>query len=228
MQPEHGDVEMTYRTLVPVVVVTALLLLGAACSDDGEDDAQLTSKPASENDSSSTTANDDDGQGSTTVTADGGEPSGESTGGGTSESEAPEDQDLDVEMRNPYGVTLRVSGLSFDGGDIFVDAEVINSSTYDATITTWDSGYQLRLVDDAGQTYNYVEAEGQQDSIALAAGESVEGTFAFRGPLSGQPEQLMLVTGVYDEDIAGFDVNDESTASPYEPGFVVPFGLTWN
>ncbi|HKE74936.1 MAG TPA: hypothetical protein VKB57_15045 [Acidimicrobiales bacterium] len=210
---------MTYRRLAPLALAAALLL-GGACSHDSDGQAALTSRTASRSDGSSTTTAGEPGTSTT-------EPAGTGDGGSTERGAAPENQNLDVEQRNPYGVTLKVSGLRFEKGDIFVDAELINGSTYDATITTWDSGEQLRLVDDAGQTYNYVEAKGDQETIAMDAGESVKGTFAFRGPLTGEPDHLSLVMGVYDDDIDGFDLADKSKANPWSPGFVVPFELTW-
>jgi hypothetical protein len=196
---------MNHKALTSVVV-TAALLLGAACSG-GDDDAG----PAGGGNKG----------GEAAATGDGNNDSVDAEGGGR-----PQDAGLDVEMRHPNGVVLHVSSIAFEGDDVVLDTEVVNSSR-DA-ITFHPGNYasnRLRLLDDAGQEYNFVETQEDQP-IDLAPGETLSGTMAVRGPLLGQPEQLRLVTNVYSEDVDAWRLEDELDSSIY-PGFVVPIELTW-
>jgi hypothetical protein len=207
---------MSRRTLTFLALATGLVL-GAACSEGGRDDEALPeAHPAGDTDT------------------DGG--ASDSGDDGADREATPQGQTLDLEMRTPGGVTLTVSRLSFEDGDIFVDAGVVNSSSDDVTFHGGNDGAlrskRLRLVDDAGNEYDFVEATYDESSpflgtggIDLAPGESIRGTFAFRGPLSGEPGRISLVTNVHAADIDGFDL-DSQTAGPY-PEFVVPFDLVW-
>lgn len=207
---------MKYKALSSLVAGVALLV-GAACSSGDDDDTALVdSGTPSQDNGSSTTGIDDSGDDS--------EDSEDS--GSIGSGELPEDQDLDIEVNHPTGALLRLSRLSFDGNDIFVDAEMINSARDEITFHPGNySSSRLRLVDDAGVEYNFVEPD--EESIVLAPGDTVSGTLAFLGPLRGQPEELNFVTNLYTDDIEAFDPTDESDGTSW-PAFVVPFELTWD
>jgi hypothetical protein len=204
------EATMNHKALSSVVVAVAAvtaLLLGAACSG-GDGDAAGTAGAAGGD------------KGGAAAVGDGGSDGNSEDGG------RPQDSALDVEVRHPNGVVLRVSTIAFQGDDVVLDTEVVNSSR-DA-ITFHPGNYasnRLRLLDDAGQEYNFVETQEDQP-IDLAPGETLSGTMAFRGPLLGQPEQLRLVTNVYSEDVDAWRLEDELDSSIY-PGFVVPIELTW-
>jgi hypothetical protein len=221
---------MKTRAIASTAAAAALLLAGA-CSDDGGDDATGGGQPAGQSESTQAPEPSTSEPGSGDPDATGTDDPSEDTSETTEATTGPQDQDLDIELRNLNGVGLRVSRLSFEEGDIFVDAEVVNSSTYDITFHPGNGvGFALRLEDDAGNVYNFVEPEGTENqAIDVASGETVNGTFAFRGPLRGEPEQLTLVTNLYDEDIPRFDIDDEFSPANelYQPGFVVPIELDW-
>jgi hypothetical protein len=148
-----------------------------------------------------------------------------STDGGATKDPAPRAQNLDIEAVHPNGMTLALRKLTFTGNDIYLDVEVNNASRYECTIHMGNvTGERLRLVDDAGQEYNFVEPDGDKPIISVVPGETLEGTLAFRGPLRGEPEQLMLVSNVYPREIADFDLRSESDTSVF-PKFVVPIDL---
>lgn len=93
----------------------------------------------------------------------------------------PRDAMLDIEMRHPRGITVRLTRLAFEGNDIAIDAEIINGA--DDTMTVVKNRYasdRLRLVDDAGGIYNFIDPP-QDDVIELAPGETVSGTLASAG-----------------------------------------------
>jgi hypothetical protein len=144
---------------------------------------------------------------------------------GSSQGSTPQGQDLDIHMRTPGGVTLTVSRISFEGDDILVDAEVVNGYSDEVEIhggNDYDS--RLRLVDDADQEYTFIEG-ADSETIGLAPGETVEGTFAFRGPLSGEPTEISLVINVGPWALDGWNVDDQTPG--WYPEFVVPIPLTW-
>ncbi len=177
-------------------------------------------------DQSTTTAGDADATTESTEATDAGDD--------PDQADLPQNLDLDVEQRHPNGTTLRLSGLSFDGNDIFIEAEVINGGPDEITFHDGsDESFSLRLVDDAGEEYGFIEAAHEETpflddgAIYVAPGETVSGTFAFRGPLHGLPDQLQVVTNVLSDDIEGFNLDDQYEGA-YDPGFVVPFELTWD
>jgi hypothetical protein len=209
------------RALAAALVL--VLALAAACSDGSDGggsalaDGTATTAPASAPEESAPPP-----------PADPDPDTGESGGsGGAGRADAsPPDQPLDLEVRHPNGVTLRLSRLSFEEGDIVVDAEVVNSSRGEIVFHFGNvTGERLRLVDDNGVEYNFVEPADDEDVIKVAAGETLDGTLAFRGPLSGEPRQLRLVTNLYPRELDGFDITQESDTTNY-PGFVVPIELT--
>ena len=224
---------MQRKALVPGV---AALLLAVACSGGGEDEASAdaacdptTTVP----ESSATTAPPAGGEGADTG---GGSGSGSDTGsgeagGGTDTGSGAaggaEAGPLDVDLRHPTGVVLRLTSLGFEGDDIVIDAEVINSSRNEVIFHSGNSASdRLRLVDDAGEEYNFVEPE-ESTAISLAQGETLSGTFAFRGPLRGQPDELLFVVNLAPEEIGDFDPAEESDTT-IVPAFLVPLELTWS
>jgi hypothetical protein len=224
---------MKHIPLAPLAVA-AVLLVGVACADDaGDDRAVVESRTADEpsGDATTTTEAIDTGTGSGAGDASGTDAGDAGDDEGTAEetagNEVPEDRALDIELRHPSGVTLSLSRMAFESGDVMLDAEVVNSSRSEIVFHFGNvTGERLRLVDDAGTEYNFIEPAEDEDVIKIAAGESLNGTLAFRGPLSGQPDELRLVTNVYPDDVDGFDMSQESD-SEYSPGFVVPLPLTW-
>jgi hypothetical protein len=198
--------------LALVLGLVALTLGAAACGGDDEPDrADAESRAV------------DDGGGSADTTG----TSAEGSDLGSGESETPQDETLDIEQRHPGGVTVRLTRLAFEGNDIAIDAEIINGGDEAVTfIEANHSSGRLRLVDDAGQTYPFIDPEGQgEESVDMEPGDTLEGTLRFRGPLHGQPEQLRLVTNLFDEDIEGYDISQESDT--IYPAFVIPIDLTW-
>jgi hypothetical protein len=150
---------------------------------------------------------------------------GSSDGRDEDQGEAPRDQVLSIEMVHPNGMTLSLSKSTFSGGDIFIDVELINSSRYAVTIHLGNvTSNRLRLVDDAGHEYNFVEPDEDKPVISLVSGETLKGRLAFRGPLRGEPKRLSLVMNLSPEEIAGYNLEDESDTTRY-PAFVVPIDL---
>lgn len=206
-----------------LVVAAILAVVGTACAGDGGDDKADASSVGLDSttpiDSSTDTTEGEDG--------DTGDDTGDDGDDAVPGDATPQDAALDVDVRHPNGTTFRMTEIRFEGNDIFVDAEIING--YSRTITLFADpvwGERLRLVDEDGETYSYIPAGEGDPDIDLAAGESIEGTFAFRGPLHGQPRQLTLAVNAYDEDIEGFDLAAETEHTDY-PRFVIPLELTW-
>ncbi|MGH9211713.1 MAG: hypothetical protein ACRD2C_13665 [Acidimicrobiales bacterium] len=148
---------------------------------------------------------------------------------------APQDSDLDVEVRSPDGTMLTLSHIAFDGDDILVDMEIVNSSPERISVhRAFYPGAEddLRLVDDAGNSYNFVLPPENQSAgyLDVLQGETLSGTFAFLGPVTGHPDQLRLVTNVATDEIDSWSVdsNLERGATSPGPGFVVPIDLTWD
>jgi hypothetical protein len=203
---------MNHKALTSVVVAAALLL-GAACSG-GDDDAGPAGGDKGGEAAATGDGNNGDG---------GGNGSGDDSGG---EGARPQGGSLDLEVRHPNGVVLRVNSIAFEGDDVVLDTEVVNSSREAITFHPGNySSARLRLVDDAGQEYNFVETQEDQP-LELAPGETLSGTTAFRGPVIGQPERLQLVTNIHTEDVGAWRLEDETDSTVY-PGFVVPIEVTW-
>jgi hypothetical protein len=230
---------VNHRSLAAAAAALALLVpIGAACSGDDDGPALRTSAdgPAA---TTATTGpggdvSDTGATGSDAGGSDGGSDAGGSDGGsdsGGSQGDVPEDAALDISQRTPGGVTLNVTGLHFDGDDILVDAEFKNGQAdYEVYLYQGYPTYDLHLLDAAGQAYNFIEPEGEgspmsEGQIVLQPGESLSGTFAFRGPLAGRPDQISLVSNLYDENVATYELEDQ-TEGTY-PAFVVPMDLTW-
>lgn len=216
-----------HRSFTATAALVVLLVLPiSACSDDDGGDTALrtgTSEPTAE--PTTTTAAGDDETSETTEAP--------ATDDGPGQGNVPRDQDLDIELRHPNGTTLKLNRLGFDGIDILVDFEVINSGQEKVTFHDGGPGsYRLRLVDDAGEEYNFVEAPHEETpflddgAIYVEPGETVSGTLAFRGPLFGEPDRLQFVTNVVAEDIPGYNL-DEQYEAAHDPAFVVPLDLTW-
>ena len=194
------------------LALTLTLLVGACGgSDDDEGTGRADTQSA---------AVDDDG---TTSTAASGEaaPSG------------PQDGDVDAEVRHPHGTTLAVERIAFDDENILLYVSVVNGSAsliiMHSVVSPAGGRNQLRLVDDAGNSYNFILPEDEADApyIAVDQGETLSGTLAFVGPLVGHPEQLRLVTNVDPEDVDDWSIEDEAANSTNAPGFVVPIDLVW-
>jgi hypothetical protein len=203
---------MNHKALTSVVV-TAALLLGAACSG-GDGDAGATDGGNKGGEAAATDDGNNDNNGS-------------GNGSGSDDEGArPQGGSLDLEVRHPSGIVLRVNSIAFEGDDVVLDTEVVNSSRETSTFHMGNySSARLRLVDDAGEEYNFVETQEDQP-LPLAPGETLSGTMAFRGPVIGQPERLQVVTNVHTEDVGAWRLEDETDSTVY-PGFVVPIELTW-
>jgi hypothetical protein len=219
----HGTIPSRARTAA--LALTVASVAAAACSDDADGggtapgDAVTTTAPAPAASTTAPAPAEPGGAGTGT----GG--SGGAAGSGAPAPDQPLDRPLDHEVRHPNGVVLRLSRLTLDGSDIVVDAEVVNGSRSEIVFHFGNvTGERLRLVDDAGVEYNFVEPAEDEDVIEIAAGETLDATLAFRGPLSGRPGRLRLVTNVYPDELDGFDVTQESDTTQY-PGFVVPIDL---
>jgi hypothetical protein len=224
------------RTKALVPGVAALLVLAAACSGGGDDEASAgaacdptttvapgADRTAPESGSAGEGTGTDGGPGSGSGEAGPGS-DGAAGGGGAGR---PEGGALDVELRHPNGIVLRLSDLSFEGDDIVVDAEVVNSSRQEVTIHSDNvAADRLRLVDDAGEEYNFIEPE-DESAISLETGETLSGRLAFRGPLLGQPERLQFVVNLTPEELDAFDPAQESESTIF-PSFAIPLELTWS
>jgi hypothetical protein len=176
----------TARRGLAALAVVALALGVAACSGDDDGDAAGQTQPAGG----------DIGDG-------GGQQGGESTF-------QPEGRDdLGIEVRNPRGLRMAVSSIAFEGDNILVGLEFHNGTPEDVSVhdTTWDYTV-LRLVDDAGNAYNFLppeeDDEAQVDLSTIPVGDSVSGTLTFLGPLEGETEQLRVVTNVEASTIEDF------------------------
>lgn len=177
------------RGLVALAVV-ALALGVAACSGDDDGDAAGQSQSAGGD-----TGDSGDG---------GGQP-----GGGESSFRPEGRDDLGIEVRNPRGLRMAVNSIAFEGDNILVGLEFHNGTPEDVSVhdTTWDYTV-LRLVDDAGNAYNFLppeeDDEAQVDLSTIPVGDSVSGTLTFLGPLDGETEQLQVVTNVEASAIEDF------------------------
>ena len=213
---DHHDYRRLRRLLVALAVVLAL---GAAACGGGDDEADRAEAEGVGLDDAATT---------TTAAPEGDSTSDDPTGAG----EVPQDRDLDVQMRNPDGTTLTVSHVAFDGDNIALDLEFFNGSPRDIFVHSTAGGEgALRLVDDAGNVYNFLVPAEEAASVytTVAQGETLSGTFVFLGPLIGHPQQLRLVTNVAQDQIDSWTLDDEVNrgACCLEPGFVVPIDLDW-
>ncbi|MBB4935376.1 hypothetical protein F4561_006270 [Lipingzhangella halophila] len=198
------------RFLVTCVVTPLLVLGGTSCGlvDGGGDGAAETdSQPVDEGGDEGQGAGEDGAQEDS---------EGENSGGPLG------DRNLDIDIRHPNGTSLTVSKLTFEGNDIMIDFEVINSGRDEIRFHRGNhSGSRLRLVDSEGQEYNFVEDE-ETEKIELGSGESISGTLAFLGPLHGEPSEIYLVTNHRDnDDLDRFDMSEESDGTS-TPEFVVP------
>jgi hypothetical protein len=217
---------MNPRTWAAAVAVAVLLgTTATACGGDDEpaDTARVDSGQPDRSSSTPppTTGSDDAGADDSGDADDVGETVGAST------DRTLQEQVLDVSVRNDSGISLAVSRIGPEGADVVVDAVVVNGARDAATfhMGNWASD-RLRLVDDAGEEYNLVEVEEDQ-AIELAPGETLDATFAFRGPLHGEPERVYLVTNVPTDEVEGFDA-ETATDSTIYPKFVVPIDLEWS
>jgi hypothetical protein len=210
----------------------ALLVPIAACSKGDDDGGVLKTKTTDPDSVRSTTTDPESGNGDN---GDGDGSTSTPDGGGSdrgSSGDVPEDAALDEHVRTPGGMTLKISKLSFDGDDILVDAEFKNGqASNEAYIYSGNySTDTLRLVDDDGQSYPLIESKEAGSPMAsgqliLQPGDSVNGTFAFRGPLAGKSNHLSLVTNVSNGDMGSYQLADQ--AESIYPVFVVPMDLTW-
>jgi hypothetical protein len=207
------------RRLAVALVVCALALGAAACGDDDGGGGGSAIGEATGGDT-------DSGDGSD-GSSDGGDAGG-STG-------TPQDADLDVQARSSEGATLTVSSIAFEGDNILVDLEVLNGSPEEISIhdTTWTET-QLRLVDDEGNAYNFLQPDDAEDISldAVAQGESISGTLEFMGPLVGETQELRLVTNM-DADLEA--INDwqpgdtcSNACGGKWPGLVAMIPLEWS
>lgn len=138
----------------------------------------------------------------------------------------PLDADLDIETRHPAGVVIRLNRIAFEGNDILLGAELINGARW--SVKLHDDGHPwnlLRLVDEAGQEYHYVETD--EGDLVLEPGESVTGTLAFRGPLVGRSERVRLVINTRPSAVDNFDMDRQMVGSGLPTRFVIPIDVTW-
>jgi hypothetical protein len=197
-------------TTAAALGLTFTLLVGACGGTDDDDDRADTESAAVEDDGTTTTA-----------------------ASGEAAPSVPQDTDVDAEVRHPHGTRLTVGHIAFDDENILLDVSVVNGSPSQiivhSVVSPMGGRHLLRLVDEAGNSYNFVLPEDEADAayIAVEQGETLSGTLAFVGPLVGHPEQLRLVTNVDPEDVDAWSLEDEADNTTNSPGFVVPIDLVW-
>ena len=223
------------RRLPVTLAALALTVSVGACGGDDQTDRAVTHSVGLDAGTTTSAPGASDG-GETTTSAPGESDSGETT---TSQADQPaglpQDSDLDIEMRNPDGTRLTLDHIAFEGDNIMVHGEVYNGSStlvyFHDSLSVNGAAAELRLVDDAGNTYHFLMPPEEGPSVFVDQGETVSGTFTFLGPLVGHPQQLRLVTNVAPEDVDSWSLADEEGNRPAidsEPGFVVPIDLTWD
>ena len=200
------------RLPAALAALAVAFAVGACGGDDDSDRAQTESAPVGD-DATTSPAQDD-----------------ASSAGAAGE--RPQDRELDVDVRNPDGTALTLSHIAFEGDNILVDMEVLNGSSRMITIHSTAGGDgALRLVDDTGNVYSFLAPPEESQAVytTVEQGETLSGTFAFVGPLVGQPDQLRLVTNVAADEIDTWSLDNEVDRGVccLEPGFVVPIDLTW-
>jgi hypothetical protein len=202
------------------IPLAALALSVAACSgDDDRSDQADTGSAASEDE--------------TTSSAPSQESSDDEAAAGEPVQRLPQAGDLDIEMRNPDGTVLTISHIAIEDDSILVDMEIVNGSPRRISIHSTAGGEgELRLVDDAGNSYSFVPPPGEASAVytTIEQGETLSGTYAFLGPLVGRPGPLRLVTNVAPDDVDNWSLDDEIDRGVccLEPGFVVEIDLPWD
>jgi hypothetical protein len=215
------------RPVRATLAALGLVFTFAACSggDSESDQAQTESVGLGEEATDAASAPDDSGSD---------DPAANDAAAEDPPGQQPQDSDLDIEMRNPDGTVLTLNHIAFEEESIVLDMDVDNGTAGPVDIHSELRGAQghLRLVDDAGNTYNFVmpaDNETGGSYLRVEQGETLSGSFAFLGPLRGHPEQLRLVTHVDPEDVDDWSLDWEENrgACCPGPGFVVPIELTW-
>lgn len=222
---------MNPRTRAAIALAVAVLV-GTACGgdDDEGDTARIDSGQPSAGsevgDSVTPATGDDDGTDDTDGTDGTDTTEADDAGSGSGAGATPEDQALDLSVRNDSGISVTLSRIGFEGQDIVVEAQVINAARDEATFHLGNyASDRLRLVDDAGEEYNLIEVEEDQP-IKLVPGDTLDADLAFRGPLHGRPERLYFVTNVPTDRVESFDADTEPDSTIF-PKFVIPVDLAW-
>jgi len=217
------------RTLLVAPAVFAFVVgTGACTSGDDSEQARTESNPVGG------TSSESGGNGTTTI---------DSESGG----DVPLDSDLDIDVRHENGTELTLSHIAFQEDSIVIDLEAYNGGSQPWMLhdASGPDDRQLRLIDDAGNTYNFrpPDEEGDQESdLLLEQGETLSGTWEFLGPLMDHPAQIRLVTMVDVTDIDDVEPGRElgdgeeddtmtsgcTDAQNICPSFAIPIDLTWD
>lgn len=180
-----------HRALSAVALVGALALAGCSGAEDGGSSATEAS-----------------GSGSETAAAD---PTGSETSGtdATESASAQSDpaavpdgtRELAISERHPNGTVLDVTGLTIDGRTLVLNAEFFASGPAPITIAV-EGGTAVRLKGSDGTFYRLVPPEDVEDEIIeLAPGESIGGTWSFRGPLQPGTTAVTLMVNMYEPSV---------------------------
>lgn len=187
------NVRRFHEVRIGVVAAAALILAGCGLGGSSEPETPTTDEaPTTDETSTDDTGGDDAPQ-------DGEPEAGELQSGGGGRA-TPQDVNIDTSVRHPGGTVLSVTGVTFDGNEIRVAAELINGSSGDVRISLNGSD-RLRLVDDLGGVYNFVVPADLRDrNIELSQGESIGGDFVFLGPVTSSAASLTLAANTFEDN----------------------------
>ncbi len=187
---------------VVAAVLAAVVMATTAC-DTGEDGAADPDPPTTEEPRSAPDETEP-------AQSDGGEDAGDDE----EPAQAGELTDLDIQQRHPNGTVLRVLGISLGPTSIAVEVEALNGFTQEITL----NGPGVHLVDDLGNSYNFVEPE-QNAQMNVAPGAVLSGTLTFIGRVDKDATSLRLLINTYEPEET-VDVADEYERST-SPAFQI-------
>lgn len=131
------------------------------------------------------------------------------------------DQDLDLSDRHPNGTRLEVTGIRFEGTAVLVDAEFINGHTQDIDINLQSRHSGIRLLDDLGNIYQVRPPDdATNETVTIASGETLSGSWAFLGPIEPDAQELRLVVNLYESELEDYDPATRYDGTP-RPDFIM-------
>lgn len=168
---------------VVAAVLFAVAMATTAC-DTGEDGAAdpeppTTEEPRSAPDETEPARSDGD----------------EDAGDDEEPAQAGESLELDIQQRHPNGTVLRVLGVSLGPTSIALEVEALNGFTEEITL----NNLGVHLVDDLGNSYNFVEPE-QNAEMNVAPGAVLSGTLTFIGRVEEDATSLRLLINTFEPD----------------------------
>lgn len=172
------------RSLAVAGVVLAL----AACGSSGDEAAAPA--PVAETSSSSGEASPSASPSRSSRASASAQPSAAGGGGGGGGKAT-----ADLDQRHPNGTVLRVLGVTSAGTSTTVEVEAVNGFTKEISLNSKG----IHLVDDLGNSYNFVDPE-QNAKLAVPPAGTLTGTLTFLGVLDEEAASLRLLVNTFDAD----------------------------